>query len=258
MTSSMTSRKSCPVVLGRDDPIVKPVVSGNTPKLGSVMALVSSGNVIRLVNNLLGITKDDYRPLFMSRLHPDPTGKTGFSVAGPVVGAPYAVMLLETLIAWGAKKFLFIGWCGSLSQEVEIGEIILPTGAFIDEGTSVHYGADTGGRTEPSEKMAGRIRSTLEGRGVAYREGAVWTTDGIYRETPGKVEHFRGQGALAVEMEISALFTVGRYHKVDVGALVLVSDDLSGTEWRPGFKDNRFKHHRKIACETLVALCRQI
>jgi len=48
-------------------------------------------------------------------------------VVGPFVGAPYAAMLLETLIAWDVEKIIFFGWCGAISHDVKIGDIIIPT-----------------------------------------------------------------------------------------------------------------------------------
>ena len=69
-----------------------------------------------------------------------------FSITGPFIGAPYAAMLLETLIAWGARRIIFLGWCGAVAEEVKIGDIILPTAALIDEGTSGHYSAPVNGR----------------------------------------------------------------------------------------------------------------
>ncbi len=241
----------------RNDAIVKPVVSRNTPRLGETALLVSSQGDLHLLGEVLGIEKGRHRPLFMSRLYPDANGNTGFSVTGPIVGAPYAAILLETLIAWGARKFFFLGWCGAVSPTVSIGDIVVPSSALIDEGTSRHYSGTDDISAVPPGASTDRIRSLLDAGGIGYHEGAVWSTDAIYRETPEKVEHFQKQGALAVEMEVSALFTVGHYHGVDVGALLVVSDELSRLEWRPGFKDQRFRRSRETLCQALFDLCQK-
>ncbi len=240
-----------------DEPIVKPVVSPNTPKLGRTAVIVSSESDIRLIDCCIGIEKSQYRTLFLSRLYPDIPQRTGFAIAGPAVGAPYAVMLLETLIAWGAKEFIFLGWCGAIRGEVSIGDIIVPDSAFIDEGTSVHYGLEAGDEAFPDKDLARRTRQLLMEQDVTCHRGAVWSTDAIYRETPSRVKHYRNKGALAVEMEVSAMFSVGTHHHVNVAALLVVSDELSDLTWRPGFKTDRFKNSRKLSCDTLVALCRK-
>lgn len=60
---------------------------------------------------------------------------------------------------------------------------------------------------------------------------------------------------MAVEMECSALFTVGGFRGIDVAALLVVSDDLSSLTWRPGFKDPRFIRGREVACNVIGRLC---
>ena len=68
-----------------------------------------------------------------------------------------------------------------------------------------------------------------------------------YRETPSKVKYFQGKDALGVEMETSALFTVGSFRNVEVGGILVVSDELSTYKWKTGFSDNRFKESRRAA-----------
>ena len=59
----------------------------------------------------------------MSTLFTLEQGEKGICFAGPYVGAPYGVMILESLIAKGAEKIIVLGWCGSLTQEISIGDI---------------------------------------------------------------------------------------------------------------------------------------
>ena len=60
-------------------------------------------------------------------------------------------------------------------------------------------------------------------------------------------------GALAVEMELSALYTVGRQLNLELGAVLVVSDELSTLKWRPGFKSDRFKTARTAVCEAIAS-----
>ena len=41
---------------------------------------------------------------------------------------------------------------------------------------------------------------------VEYLVGKTWTTDAIYRETPGKIQRRRAEGCVSVEMEAAAFF----------------------------------------------------
>ena len=60
------------------------------------------------------------------------------------------------------------------------------------------------------------------------------------RETREKVERYQKEGVLAVEMEISALFTVAKFRGAELGAMPVVSDELATFKWRPGFKMEEF------------------
>jgi uridine phosphorylase len=164
-------------------------------------------------------------------------------------------MLMEPLIAWGAREVLFIGWCGAISPEVGIGDIIVPHSAIIDEGTSPGYGAAPLDTVPSSAPLRRRITAALAARGRTCIEGRIWSTDAIYRETPEKVARFRARHALAVEMELSALFTVGRFRGIPVGAALVVSDDLTRMTWKPGFKDERFRESRRMLVEVTKDLC---
>ncbi len=210
-----------------------------------------------LVAGMEGETRNAY-PLMMSRVCL--TDRFGMKTAlvGPMVGAPYAVILLENLIAWGARKILFFGWCGAIAPGVGIGDILLPTGAFIDEGASLHYDGNPSTPALPASSVFLATREILTEEGIPFQEGLVWTTDAVFRETPEKVVGFRDRGALAVEMESSALFTVGGFRKVDVGAILVVSDELSSLKWRPGFREERFQAGCRRVREMIPKICRRL
>jgi len=248
---------------GMDTPIVRPVVPKAVPPGGHVAVMV--GTRTDLSHLMKKTTPDPVEgtPLFLSRLYRVNAGSAGWYLAGPMMGAPYAVMLLETLVAMGAKKILFYGWCGAVSKKVCIGDILLPTEAVIDEGTSRHYpnreeGADQMRRPKrvaPSAGVQEALRGEMMRRRMAFHEGPVWTTDAIFRETPRKTAHHQRQGVSAVEMEASALFSAGRFHGVAVGAVMVVSDEIASFTWVPGFKDPRFQSARQQVCDVVCSVC---
>ncbi|MFK5953007.1 MAG: nucleoside phosphorylase [Desulfobacterium sp.] len=185
--------------------------------------------------------------------------------AGPYIGAPYAVMLLESLIARGARQIIVIGWCGSISPEMKIGDIIMPHAAISHEGTSQNY-MDC---TEPypvipvpsppstSPGLSEKLTQLLGEKQIPVKAGCIWTTDAIYRETAEKVAFFHSKGARAVEMECSALFAVAAHHKVELVALLVVSDELSKTQWKPAFKSKAFGSARQQVADAVIDFCHQ-
>jgi len=244
--------------MASDDAIIFPKRGKHSPQLGPVGVIAATETDLTLLCSLLDFDKIKYQKLFTSRLYFSGQPNADFSLSGPLIGAPYATMVLETLIAWGVRKFIFLGWCGSISVEAKIGDIIVPTSAIIDEGTSGHYKEDDQRMSFPSEAMVARLRAVLDQKSLKYHHGRVWSTDAIYRETRDKVEHYQRQDVIGVEMEISALFTVAQFRKVDMGAMVVVSDELAAFKWRPGFKMNEFKHGREAACKVIRDICRKI
>jgi purine-nucleoside phosphorylase len=149
-------------------------------------------------------------------------------------GAPGAVMLLEELIAFGVDRVAFTGYCGSIQDGVELGGVVLPTRAVREEGTSYHY-LPRGAASRPDRMLLHSLHQWLQRRGLPARRGAIWTTDALYRETRKKIERYRTEGVLAVDMETAALFAVGAVRRVSVVGLLLVSDQFSQGAWTPGF-----------------------
>jgi len=230
-----------------NDAVINPVKGKKSPDLGPLAVMVSNGSDLNLFHEQLEI-KGTPVPLMMSRIWPG----RDITLAGPVVGAPYAAMMLETIVAWGVQKVIYAGWCGSISTGLKTGDILLPTGAFADEGTSIGYGEKYRSLCRPSESLLQSLWEALVSDGrLQVREGSVWTTDAIYRETREKIEYFQSWNALAVEMELSALFTVAKFRQIEIASVQVVSDELSTLTWQPGFKNQRFKASRRAVVEVI-------
>jgi len=229
--------------MNETEAIINPARGKNSPSLGPMAVMVSSGDDLQFLCDLMNLGKKDSKNLMMSRVYGDKNTPPFFSISGPMIGAPYAVILLETLIARGAKKILFFGSCGAVSQNIDIGDIILPTSSLVDEGTSLHYPAEKSETAMvkeslnskdltakgdlyafPSESMVEKTKLALLEKDLSFHEGAVWSTDAIFRETRTKVADYQQKNILAVEMEVSALFSVGAFRNVDVCAVLAVSD----------------------------------
>ncbi|MDP7355143.1 MAG: nucleoside phosphorylase [Desulfobacterales bacterium] len=247
------------------DSIVNPIKPKNISDLGRVAVMVSTQADLVYLCHLMNMDESRFRGLFMSRLYIGDDDNRAISLAGPMIGAPYSTMILEALIAWGANIFLFFGWCGSISPNVRVGDIIVPESSIIDEGTSRHYenhgltgSKETDALSYSSERIIRQLKIALNQCGHQYHAGTIWSTDAIFRETREKVEYYQKKNILAVEMEVSALYNVGRFRNVEVGGVLVVSDELSTFQWRPGFNDNRFKSRRKAVCEVIYSLCQTL
>ena len=163
----------------------------------------------------------------------------GVSIVTLPVGAPAAAILVEEMIACGMRVLIVTGSAGSLQPGVPTGSIVVPTTAIREEGTSHHY-APSDAPAVASQRAVGAVIDVLRERDVAHHVGLQWTTDAIYREHREKVDRYRAAGVLAVDMELSALYTVAAYRNVECGAVLAISDELHGDSWGIGFNDARF------------------
>lgn len=153
-------------------------------------------------------------------------------VLHPGVGAPLAACMLEEAIALGFRQFVACGSAGVLDREIAAGHVLLPYAAVRDEGTSYHYLAPS--REVRADPMVVRVlEETVRDSQRPYILCRTWTTDAIYRETPGRIQQRRQEGCLSVEMETAALFAVARFRNVPLGQYLYGGDDVSGPEWDP-------------------------
>ena len=179
--------------------------------------------------------------------------KGHLTLSGPFIGAPQAVMGMEKMIALGAERIWVLGCCGSLQEDLQIGDLVIPTGAISEEGTSQHY--PIGDKTPATdEKLNEMIEKALGKMGQSFQKGTVWTTDAPYRETPAKVKKYKESGVLAVEMEMSALMTLAAYRITKLAGLLVVSDELFRMKWHSGFSNPLLKKTSRFAGEILLGL----
>ena len=148
----------------------------------------------------------------------------------PGIGAPLAVALMEEMIARGSRKFIAVGGCGVLDNDIAVGHLLLPVSAVRDEGTSYHYLPPTR-EVQADQKALSAIETVLERHGTDYLRVKTWTTDAIYRETPGKAAAYLAEGCLAVEMETAAFFATAQFRRVNFGQILYGGDAVIPNAW---------------------------
>jgi len=166
----------------------------------------------------------------------------------PGVGAPLAAALLEEVISLGCSKFIACGGAGVLDNRFDVGQIIVPSSAIRDEGTSYHY-LPPSREVEASPEGIAAIEAVLQRHHRDYVLAKTWTTDGVYRETPAKVQLRKSEGCLTVEMEAAAFFAVARFRDVTFAQVLYAGDQVNIDKWDP-----RHWHERTSLREELFWL----
>jgi uridine phosphorylase len=233
--------------------LINPVREPGEEAVAGRVVLACTRPDFQLLSRLIG-AKQPPRHLWDCAVRSGFWGGQEVTVAGPALGAPCAVMVLEKLIALGAKVVIALGWCGSLQSEVRLGSLVLADAALGGDGVSPHYRLETG-ELAPHPDLRLHLKKILANNceDVPWHAGAVWTTDAYYRETAESVRHFQNLGVLAVDLELAALFAAGRFRGVPVVGLLAVSDELFTLSWRPGHRSGRLRRAREAAARAAVA-----
>lgn len=235
-----------------DEVMISPRRGRSDHEMGPDTIMVMIPTELDYLVHLTGAKKLPKKGLELYSLYQTDVGPYGsVTFGGPFLGAPQAVMAMEKMIALGAIRIWVLGYCGSLQEHVRIGDFVIPVSALSEEGTSTHY--PIGERIPQTDKALNLLfEDALCRRDHPFHKGRVWTTDAPYRETRKKVQTYKEKGILAVEMEMSALMTLGIFRGVKVAALLVVSDELFNLKWNPGFSDPRLKKGSQLAGDLIL------
>jgi 5'-methylthioadenosine phosphorylase/purine-nucleoside phosphorylase len=146
------------------------------------------------------------------------------SVQGTGMGCPGATIVFEELCQLGCKKLMRVGTCGGLQPHHALGDLIVALTAVPADSTAMHLVFNEPHCPTASwELIHGAVHAAKE-IGQEMHVGPIVSSDLFYNPDEGQYERWSKRGVLAVEMEASALFTVGAIRGVDAGCLLTVSD----------------------------------
>jgi AMP nucleosidase len=140
------------------------------------------------------------------------------------MGSANAATVMDLLSAIQPRAVLFLGKCGALKDKNKLGDLILPLAGIRGEGTSDDYFPPEV-PAMPSFALQRAVSSTIRDYDCDYYTGSVYTTNRRVWEHDEKFkEYLRATRAQAIDMETATLFSVGFANRIQVGALLLVSD----------------------------------
>lgn len=149
-------------------------------------------------------------------------------------GGPMSATVMEELAHYGVERVIGYGYAGSLTRTVPVGQIVLANAALVSDGTSQAY-LPQARAVYPNGEMARWFREGTDEVGMEIGEATVWTTDAIYRETPGKVAVWREAGAQVVNMDTAHFYAVAQVVGIVAVYACVVSDCVEGPVWDDGF-----------------------
>ena len=148
------------------------------------------------------------------------------------MGGPSAAIVLHELIELGVRRAIRVGTCGALDPALALGDLVVAREAIAADGTSVALGALA--RTHAHAGLCERLCAAAR----TGRAGTIASTDLFYEYGSERGAAWRREGAIAVEMEASALFAVGRHAGIEVACLLAVSDTFAANGERTRIDDH--------------------
>jgi uridine phosphorylase len=181
-------------------------------------------------------------------------GDRELTICSTGIGAPSASIAAEELAAVGVETFVRVGTCGALQADIDIGDMVVATGAAKDEGTTRRYESPTLPAVADYEVLSALVEVARD-RDESVRVGPVATDDAYYAETEEYVRAWEEAGLLAVEMEAAALFSLARRKGLRAGAICTVDGNLvRGTQKGESDEDEELPEKARNNVERAITL----
>jgi uridine phosphorylase len=180
---------------------------------------------------------DETREVAEHRQFVTHTGKykgVDISACSTGIGGPGTAIVVEELANVGVNTFLRVGSCGTLKEDIELGDIIISTAAVRLEGTSKQYVRPEYPASASYEVVLAFVEAA-ESLGLNYHLGISASTDSFYlgQSRPGFGGYTQSMSETLVkdltkanvanfEMEAANLFTLGNIFGFRTGAACAV------------------------------------
>lgn len=165
------------------------------------------------------------------------------SVQATGMGCPSLAIVVEECVRLGAKTLIRIGTCGAIAPQVAPGDLVVAAASVANEGTSRQYLAGANYSPTADFTVTTALAEAAARGGRRTHVGLIQTEDAFYATTPESVPELASRGVLAIEMEASALFTLGALRQVATGCILVTSNNigderlLAAAELKPAVLD---------------------
>ncbi|WP_255149655.1 nucleoside phosphorylase [Halorarius halobius] len=166
------------------------------------------------------------------------------TVTSTGIGSPSAAIAVEEHANIGTETFMRVGSCGAIQPGMDVGDLVITTGAVRQEGTSDEYVREDYPATADSEVVTALV-TACEELGYDYHTGVTCSTDSFYagQGRPGHggfeaqgaealVDELQNAGVLNFEMEAAAILTVANLYGLRAGAVCTVYANRVTGEFR--------------------------
>ncbi|GAA0645723.1 nucleoside phosphorylase [Salarchaeum japonicum] len=178
---------------------------------------------------------------------------TPLTICSTGIGCPSAAIAVEELHAVGVDTVIRVGTTGALQEGIEIGDMIVATGAAKDEGTSKRYESETLPAV-PDYTVLSALVDSAEANDEDVHVGPIASDDAFYAETDEYVSAWEDANILSVEMEAAAVFSLARRKGMRAGAICTVDGNLVEGTQKGATEDEELPEKAKNNVERAITL----
>lgn len=135
-----------------------------------------------------------------------------------VYGAPMTADVVHIFGCLGTKVVIQTGWCGGLADDLQIGDIVLPTSAYCGDGASQYYTNEK----RINESIGVRDLDCI--RSIKPHFGPLFSTSALLAESSQDIEDWYNQGYWAIDMETATCFAVAKHFEMKFASILSVFD----------------------------------
>ncbi len=169
------------------------------------------------------------------------------------IGCPSAAIAVEELNAAGVETVIRCGTTGALQAGIEIGDMVVATGAAKEEGTSKRYESATYPAV-PDYGVLTALVDAAEANDEDVHVGPIVSDDAFYNESDEYVRDWEAANLLAIEMEAAAVFSIARRKGMRAGAICTVDGNLVEGTQKGADSDEELPEKAKNNVERAIAI----
>ncbi|NGQ96624.1 purine-nucleoside phosphorylase [Brevibacillus sp. SYP-B805] len=149
------------------------------------------------------------------------------SVQGTGMGVPSISIYVHELIeSYGVKSLIRVGTCGALQEAIKVRDVILAMSASTDSAVNRLRFKGIDYAPTASFDLLKKAYDVAAAAKMSVHVGSIFTSDSFYSDDQEITKLLSKHGALAVEMEAAALYTIAAKFNVNALAILTVSDHL--------------------------------
>jgi len=173
------------------------------------------------------------------------------SIQGTGMGIPSLSIYVHELIhEYGVKNLIRVGTCGSIQQDLALGQVLLAMGACTDSVTNNLRFNHLQYAPIADYQLLSKAFETAKSLNISCIAGNVFSTDLFYLDDVNRYDVLIDHGVLAVDMETSALYTLAARSGVKALSILTVSDNIiTGAGSSTVDRQQKFMDMMKIALE---------